>query len=201
MKKIRVFYLLRIAVCLLCFLAAIHGFALTANYRLQPSDVMTITVHGHRDLKTKTRVTKEGYITFPLLEKVYVKDMTVLELEDKLKTLLEKDFLVDAQVVVFINAYNRRQISVIGEVKKPGQYKMPEERDMTLIMALAMARGYTKDAYLKEVRIIRMKNGVRQILTVNVEELISRKSTANEVLKNDIVLEPDDIVIVTESFF
>ena len=72
------------------------------GYRLQPSDVISITVHNQPDLSTKTRVTKEGYITFPLLGKVMVQGMTVLEIEQELKKLLEADYLVTAQVLVFI---------------------------------------------------------------------------------------------------
>ena len=47
------------------------------EYKLQPTDVLNITVHEHEDLLTKTRVTSDGYITFPLLGKVKTEGLTV----------------------------------------------------------------------------------------------------------------------------
>ena len=73
-----------------------------SDYKLQPTDVISITVHKQPDLTTMGRVTSDGYITFPLLGKVHVQDMTIYDVEQKLKGLLEKEYLVTAQLIVFI---------------------------------------------------------------------------------------------------
>lgn len=179
--------------CLSCSGAAL---AQTAKYKLQPTDVLIITVNGQPTLDTKTRVSSDGYITFPLLGKVSVGGLTVQDLEAHLKMLLEKDYLVSAQVVVFIEQYHPRQVSVIGEVNKPGKYDMPEEKDMTLLEAIAMAGGFTKNAYLKKIKIMRVKDGVKEIFAVDVRDI-----TIHDMKEKDIVLEPEDVVIIPESFF
>jgi len=169
----------------------------TSQYKLQSTDALTIKVHGHEDLTTKTRVSTDGYITFPLLGKVAMGGLTVQELEEKLKMLLEKDYLVSAPVVVFIETYRLRQVSVLGEVKKPGKFDMPEEKDMTLLDAIAMAQGFSKDALLTKVEVIRIqKDGTRKTIKINVKDITKKNKK-----ENNIVLEPDDIVVVPESFF
>lgn len=168
----------------------------SSEYKLQPSDVLNITVHGQPDLTTKTRVTKEGFITFPLLGKVMAQGLTVRELEQELKTLLEKDYLVNAQVLVFIERYNPRQVSVMGDVQKPGKYDIPPEKELTLMGAIAMAEGFTKDADVTKVRVMRIQGGQKKTIEINTK-LITDKGDKDK----DIELQPDDIVYVPESFF
>ncbi len=195
--KIKKLFLFFVPVFFVCFFAQSQNvLAQTAKYRLQPTDVLTITVNGQPNLDTKTRVTSDGFITFPLVGKVGVEGVTVQELEDKLKRLLEKDYLVTAQVVVFIEDYHPRQVSVLGEVNKPGKYDMPEENDMTFLEAIALAGGFTKDAYLKKVKIMRTQNGEKQIMIIDVRDI-----TIKNEKEKDIKILPEDIIIVPESFF
>ena len=172
------------------------GFADKSEYKLQPTDVITINVHGQPDLTTKTRITADGYISFPLLGKVSVVDLTVPEVEDKLKGLLEKDYLVNAQVLVFIEQYNAKQVSVLGEVKTPGKYELPGEKDMTLMQAIAMAGGFTKFADLTKTKVMRFEDGKKKTIVINVKS-ITEKGDKDK----DIVLQAEDIVVVPESFF
>jgi polysaccharide export outer membrane protein len=167
-----------------------------SEYKLQPSDVLNITVHGQPDLTTKTRVTKDGYITFPLLGKVKAQGLAVRELEQELKTLLEKNYLVNAQVLVFIENYNSRQVSVMGEVQKPGKYDIPPEKELTLMGAIATAEGFTKDAEVTRVRVMRNQGGQKKTMVINTKDITDKGDK-----DKDIPLDPDDIVYVPESFF
>lgn len=172
------------------------AFAQKGKYRLQSTDILKITVHEQPDLATKTRVTSDGYITFPLLEKIYVEGSTVQDLEIRIKELLEKDYLVNAQVLVFIEEYHPSQVSVMGEVNTPGKYDMPEEKDITVLEAIAMAGGFGKDADVNGTRIMRVKEGEKKTIKIRVKDI-----TVKGEKEKDIVLEADDIVFVPESFF
>lgn len=185
-----------ILLTLAMFLFSANAFAQGAKYRLQPSDVLNITVHGQPDLTTKTRVSSDGFISFPLLGKVKTAGLTAQELEENLKSALEKDYLVSAQVLVFIEEYHPRQVSVVGEVKKPGKFDMPLEKDMTLMEAIAMAEGFTKDAYIKTIKIVRSEDGKEKTIIVDARDI-----TVKGQKDKDIVLQPDDVVVVPESFF
>jgi len=167
--------------------------AQTAKYKLRPTDVLTITVHGQPDLTTKARVTEDGYITFPLLGKVSVGGLTLQELEAKIKELLEKDYLVSAQVLAFIEEYHPLQVSVIGEVNLPGKYDIPDGEELSLIEAIALAGGFTKDSLIKKIKIMRVAGGAKEIINVDAEDIILHDDE-----EKNIILEPDDIIIVPE---
>jgi len=193
MKRYAIFFLVLL---IILAQAPSSAFAEKSEYKLQPTDVINITVHGQPDLTTKTRLTADGYITFPLLGKVTVSGLTVPELEQKLKELLEKDYLVSAQVLVFIEEYNARQVSVIGEVKTPGKYALPGEKEMTLMQAIAMAGGFTKFADLTKTKVMRFENGEKKTIVINVKS-ITEKGDKDK----DIILQAEDIIVVPESFF
>ncbi|MDD5439050.1 MAG: polysaccharide export protein [Candidatus Omnitrophica bacterium] len=166
------------------------------QYRLRPTDVVKITVHEQDDLETKTRITQDGYITFPLLGKVKAAGLTVQELENLLKQSLEADYLVNAQVVVFIDEYHTRQFSVLGEVNSPGKFDMPTEKDVTLLEAIAMAGGFTKDADITKTMVMRVTEGQKETIKINVKDITEKGQK-----EKDILLEPEDVVVVPESFF
>jgi len=191
---------MKIKLIIIVFLLAIGSsslFAQTVGYNLQPGDVLRVTVHDQPDLATQTRVTSDGFITFPLLGKIFLKGFTAQQLELRIKELLEKDYLVSAQVLVFIEEYHPRQVSVLGEVKTPGKYNMPQERDLTFLEAIALAGGFTKDAELDKTRIMRTSDtGEKETIIIKVTD-ITKKGEKDK----DIILEPGDIVFVPESFF
>jgi len=183
-------------IILLLSLGVVPCLAQSPEYRLQPTDVLKITVHDQSDLDTTTRITAEGFITFPLIGKVKAEGLTVRELEAEIKKLLELDYLVTAQVLIFIQGYHTRQVSVLGEVNLPGKYDMPEEKSITLLQAIAMAGGFTKDADINQTQIMRVKDGQTKTIIVRVSD-ITKKGQKDQ----DIAIEPEDVIFVPESFF
>lgn len=167
-----------------------------SQYKLQPLDVISITVHQQPDLNTKTRVAADGSISFPLIGKIASAGLTVQELEQKLKILLEKDYLVKAEVLVFIEEYRARQISVTGEVNNAGKFNIPIERDITLLEAIAMAGGFTKDADINRTKILREENGEKKAITIRVKDI-----TDKDQKDENVTLRPDDIIVVPKRFF
>ena len=122
----------KIIICFILMLSIIFSpsvivLAQQLTYRLQPEDILHVTVYEQPDLETKVRITSNGEITLPLIGKVKVTDFTVSELREKIEVLLEKDYLVNPQVQVFIEKYHVKQVSVLGSVKKPGKYDMHAE--------------------------------------------------------------------------
>jgi len=166
------------------------------EYKLQSTDVLNITVHDQSDLNTTTRITADGNITFPLLGTVVAEDLTIGELEASIKELLEKDYLVSAQVIVFIKEYHARQVSIIGEVNSPGKYDMPKEKSITLLEAIALAGGFTKDADINKTQVMRVEDGITRTIVIRVSD-ITRRGKRDQ----DIEIEAEDVIFVPESFF
>ncbi|MCX5686371.1 MAG: polysaccharide export protein, partial [Candidatus Omnitrophica bacterium] len=72
----------------------------------------------------------------------------------------------------------------------------PAERSVTLLEAAAMAGGFTKDADLNKVKVMRVEEGRRNTIFVNIKDI-----TEKDQKDKDIPLQADDIVFVPESFF
>lgn len=166
------------------------------DYRLQPEDVLQITVYEQPDLDTIARISSTGEIAFPLLGKIKAAGLTVSELKDKIEKLLAEDYLVEPQVLIFIEKYHLKQVSVLGAVQKPGKYDMYTERETTVLEAIAMAEGFSDVANVNGTRIIRNEEGQERTIPVKVTDI-----TKKGMKEKDIFLKPGDIVFVPESFF
>lgn len=181
---------------LIAFMAVMAPGAQEPDYHLQPEDILSITVYEQSDLTTRVRITSEGKISFPLLGKVKAAGLTVSELKDKIAELLEKDYLVNPQVHVFIEEYHVKQISVLGAVKNPGRYDMYTERETTILEAIAMAGGFSDVAAVNHTRIIRSEEGEKSVIQIRITDITKKGQK-----EKDVALKPGDIIFVPESFF
>jgi len=166
-----------------------------SGYQIGPENVLLIDVYYGRgeELSRKVRVSSKGYITFPLLGEVEVQDLTVADLEQKLTYLLEKDFLVNPQVSVFIEEYST--VSILGQVEEPGAYEIKGK--LTVVELISMAGGFTKIADANNVRVMRTNpDGSKETIRVKAWDVINKGKE-----EDDLRLRPGDIVTVAESFF
>ena len=72
------------------------------EYRIGAKDLLEISVFGLDEMSQTVRVSEKGKITLPLLGEIEVEELTKAELERKLGQLLEKKYLRNPQVTVFI---------------------------------------------------------------------------------------------------
>lgn len=154
------------------------------EYTVGENDVLKISVYGHDDLTTTVRVSGDGTITLPLLDKVKVTGLSSTQISDKITTLLAKGYIVSPQVNVFVADFRSRVFYVSGEVKKPDAYQF--EENMTVIKAITRAGGFTDSASKNSVTIVRKINDREQV----VEKVEMHKS-----------IQPEDLIIVPESIF
>lgn len=165
------------------------------GYAIGPENVLIIDVYYGRDkeMQRKARVSSQGYITFPLLGEVKVAGLTIAELEKELTRLLEKDYLVNPQVSVFIEEYST--VSILGQVKEPGSFEIKGK--LTVIELISLAGGFTKIADRNNVRVMRTRpDGTKDTIRVKADDVINRGRE-----EDNLQLQPDDIVTVPESFF
>ncbi len=114
--------------------------AVAKDYVLGAGDVVRITVYEHADLSTLTRISQAGGITFPLIGEVFVAGMKEREAEAKISALLQQGgFVKSPQVNLIVEQYRSQQVSVLGEVNKPGMYTI--DRGSKVADLLAMAGG------------------------------------------------------------
>jgi polysaccharide export outer membrane protein len=118
--------------------------AATSEYQVGPGDGLEVTVIGNDDLSRIPTVQTNGAIVLPLLGEVQVAGLTVSEIQRKVTSLLEKDYLVNPQVVVKVTQYNSQFVTLVGEVNQPG--RKPLRGRSRLIDMLVEAGGFTPRA-------------------------------------------------------
>src|SRR5581483_9777900 len=94
-----------------------------AKLTIGPGDEVEITVYGVADLSQKTRVNSSGEITLALIGSVPVAGLSAEEAAaDIERRLVEGGYLKDPHVTVVVKEYATQNITVAGEVAKPGVF-------------------------------------------------------------------------------
>jgi polysaccharide export outer membrane protein len=165
------------------------GFAGAADVLLGAGDVLKISVYGSPDLALETRVSEAGEITFPLVGNVALGGLSVSAAEKKLGGLLEGGgFLRKAQVNIIVTSLQSQQVSVLGQVNRPGRYPLEGKRSVMDI--LAMAGGIAGDGS-ETVSLIRKRNGQS---TKEEIDIVAMVRDAN--LNRDFDLAGNDVIYV-----
>jgi polysaccharide export outer membrane protein len=165
------------------------------DYRLAPADLVSVTVYQDPDMTRRVRVNTNGTVSLPLIGSVKIGGMTLIDAQATIEGRLGK-FLVNPQVSLFIEEYGNKTVFVMGEVQKPGSYPIPTESHMTVLEAISTAGGFTPVAAQDRVRVLRYVNGASVTSIINTKEI-----TQQGQKEKDMVLEPNDIIYVPQSFF
>jgi len=125
------------------------------SYILRPNDLVRLSVYEEPDLDREVRILKTGQASFPLVGSVEIGGISVNAATEKIRALYAKDYLVDPQVTLTVDEYATDFVSVIGQVKTPGQIPIPQTGGLDIGSALATAGGITENADAKNIQIVR----------------------------------------------
>lgn len=164
--------------------------AVDANYKLNPGDILQITVWKEEGLDRETLVLPDGTVAFPLVGTLQARGKTVGQLQDEIKAGLEKA-IPDAPVTVVVKNALGNTVDVIGQVLKPGEFVAAHP--LTVMQALSLAGGLTPYASEKRISIVRhnMDGKDQHLEFPYYEDILDGKN-----LDKDIVLQPGDVVLV-----
>ena len=163
------------------------GVASAAEVLLGPGDVVRLSVYGSPDLSIETRVSESGAITFPLLGQVGIGGLSVAAAERKIGNLLEKGgYLKKAEVNMIITTLASQQVSVLGQVNRPGRY--PVEGRRKVLDLLAMAGGASADGG-DLISLVRTRDGKTTRETIDVVDMVRKGELDKdyEVAGGDII--------------
>ena len=161
------------------------------EYRINPSDLLEISVFQAPELSRTVRVGARGGVTLPLIGQVNAGGLTGRELEELIATKLRESFLQNPQVSVFIKEYTAQRVTVEGSVTRPGVFVVNGKT--SLLQAIAMAGGLDRLADTSDIKIFRNRqNGLRESVQYDIE--LIRKGTAI-----DPILEAGDMIVVGKS--
>ncbi|GAB1346334.1 polysaccharide biosynthesis/export family protein [Cloacibacterium normanense] len=132
-------------------------------------------------------VDNEGYIYFPVLGKLYIKGMTLAQLRADIEKRL---FTYLSDPLVSIKQLNFN-VTVLGEVKKPGQYTNPSDK-ITILQALGLAGDMTDFGNRTNVKLIREEEGVSKTYVIDFTDKNITNSPYYYIQQNDVLyVEPD----------
>lgn len=159
----------------------------TADYRISPLDTLSITVFQEPDLSLKDVVVEtSGTLLLPLLGKTQVAGLTTSELAADLESKYGARYVRRPQISITITNPVSQQVTVEGNVIQPGIY--PVSGRMTLLRALASARGPTRVAALDEVVVFRVINGQRMGALFDVNAIRKGRAPDPQIMGNDMVV-------------
>jgi len=162
--------------------------AVSLDYRLQPGDVLTISVWKEKDLESEVLVRPDGGLSFPLAGEIRAEGQTVAAIRQTLVDRLKR-FIPDPVVTVAVKAIGGNHIYVIGKVSRPGEF--PFSRPLDVMQALSLAGGATPYAALNDIVILRRDNGVQRALPFRYADI-----TRGRNLGQNVILESGDTVVV-----
>ncbi|MDP3919938.1 MAG: polysaccharide biosynthesis/export family protein [Candidatus Omnitrophota bacterium] len=177
--------------------AATGGQGVDESYQLQPGDRLQIRIYPEDEFVKggDVEVSSEGTITLSLIGRIAVSGKTVSEAEGAMREVLSNDYFVNPEVAIEVLEYKGRSFVVLGSVVGPGSYDFPPGATrFTLLQAVSMARGFSPVANIKKIKIIRQGDGGETVIQANADDIIKGQSS-------DIVLEADDVIHVSESWF
>jgi protein involved in polysaccharide export with SLBB domain len=102
-----------------------------------------------------------------------------------------QDITVQAGDTVFIPELTKNKVVVVGEVEHPGVLEIGV--GLTVLEAITKAGGYTEDAVLKRVQVVR-NTSEPQTITVDLEKVIRQGET-----DKDLPLKAGDVLFVPEN--
>ena len=157
-------------------------------YRIQPGDVLEISVWKEEDLNKQVLVRPDGGISFPLAGDLQAANNSVSELQALITQRLEK-YIPDPLVSAAVLKLDGNKIYVIGKVNRPGEFIA--ERYLDVIQALSMAGGMTPYAAANKISILRRTNGKLTSIPFRYGDI-----EKGEDLQQNIILQSGDVVLV-----
>ncbi|BBO99529.1 polysaccharide export protein EpsE [Sulfuriferula nivalis] len=129
----KLFYFLMLA--LLTFTLPAHA----KEYLLGAGDVVHITVYDHPDLLVDAaQIDEDGNLSVPLIGATPVAGLTTSAAQKRIESALVKGgFIINPHINLIVQQYRSKQISVLGQVNKPGKYALESTSNVSDLLALA----------------------------------------------------------------
>lgn len=124
-------------------------------------------------------------MALPLIGRVRASGLTATELAASLRERYGR-YYVDPQVTVIVTSSVSQRVTVQGEVEEPGIYDV--RGGTTLLDAIAMAKGETDTAALREVIVLRQIDGQRTAALFDINRIRRGDDPDPAVLGRDVIV-------------
>ena len=191
------FFLMQLSFFLVASPSLSQDYTEGKDYLIGSRDTLTLIIYagGEKQQEVDLTISAQGIANVPFLGSVKAGGLPINKLEDCITEALAKDYFVNPQVHISLKGKGyqsvKDQISVEGEIKKPGVYNY--QRGMTVLDACIMAGGFDKFAAPNRTIIIRKKDNKRVVIKVKLDDVKEGKLS-------DVELRPGDRIHVPETW-
>lgn len=160
-----------------------------AAYRIQPGDLLIVSVWKEQDLQAEVLVRPDGGLSFPLAGDVSASGRTVEEVRVAIDERIRK-YIPEAVVTVAVKQIGGNRVYVIGKVNRPGEF--PFSQPIDVMQALSLAGGTTPYAAVNDIRVLRRENGRQVAIAFRYAEVERGRDLAQniELRSGDTVVVP-----------
>lgn len=163
------------------------------DYLLGPGDAIRIQVFQNPDLTVEARVSEAGVISFPLLGALRIGGLSPTNVEKLIaQRLRDGKYLQNPQVTVNVTTFRSQQVSVLGNVTRPGRYPL-ETTGMRLSEVLSLAGGVAATG-ADDVVLVTTRNGKPLRLEIDLVDMF-----ASGDLTKDPQMQAGDVVYVNRA--
>lgn len=165
---------------------------LTAGDRpalIGPLDTIQVDVFNVADLSREIQVDASGRIAMPLVGTIEARGRTAAELAGAIETALRGRYVRNPEVTINIKSSVSQVVTIDGQVVEPGLY--PVTNQMTLLRAVASAKGLAEFARQDDVVILRMVEGRRMAGLYNIGAIRRGAYDDPPIYANDVIVVGD----------
>jgi len=172
------------------------------QFVLGVGDEVTISVWRHDDLERTVTIDPQGNIYLPLAGEITASGMTISDLRQTITIRLSK-YIKNPAVEINASVIQSQKYYVLGEIEKPGVYTFKQQTN--ILGGVVEAGGFTLDANLNKVLLLRNQKGVYRPRRLNLDiDEISESAllaVATDIQNGDIVYVPPKFIADLERFF
>ena len=178
------------------------------DYHLQPADILYVRIitldeptnrlfnpyYGTGNISNQMRsesmylygyeLNDSGNIELPIIKKVHVSGLTVIEAKEKIQKLAE-EYLNEAMTIVKLSTF---KFSILGEVKAPGVKEFGAFQ-ISLMEALALGGDITYNGNRENILILRASKDNNKAFRIDVTD-------KNLVNSEFYYIQPNDVIYV-----
>jgi len=163
-------------------------------YVVGPQDVLTIDVMGLQEITARDVVVDSaGRLSLPLAGTINAAGYTPEQLAAVITDRLEANYMRNPLVSVNVKEMTSQFLTVEGQVLQPGNY--PVLNDMTLLRAVASAKGLGEFAKVDDVVVLRTVEGNRYAGVYNLAAIRRGNYPDPQVYANDVVIVGDSVAL------
>lgn len=149
------------------------------SFILGADDVVAVNVWKEPEISRSVPVRSDGKISLPLVGEVQASGQTPRQLEVEIAKRLQ-NYISEPDVTVIVTDMKSQKFNVLGQVARPGSYRLSSP--LTVLDAIALAGGFRDFAKQKSIYVLRQNpDGTQTRLPFNYKDVVKGKNPEQNV--------------------